>query len=662
MMVHHDLNKLPAFQNAVITIGSFDGLHQGHQKIVEKVRQLAKQAEGESVLITFHPHPRLVIYPKDDSLRLLSTIDEKIRLLEAYGLDHLVIVPFSTEFSQQSADEYIVKFLVGKFQPRYIVIGYDHRFGLNRQGDIDFLRHYQDTYGYQVKEIPQQDIDDLGVSSTKIRQALQAGAIHTANRLLGHPYTLSGKVVFGQQIGQSLGFPTANLEINHTHKLIPPNGIYAVRVHHEESVYGGMLYIGDRPSIKAYNNRTIEVNIFDFNQRIYGDQLVLELVDFIRGDQRYDNLAELSAQLAKDKRSALELLALKDTAALPAYEVSVAVVILNYNGKSYLETFLPTVMSSSYEHVEIIVADNGSTDQSLDFMEANYPEVRLIDLQENYGFAEGYNRALQQVEADYFVLLNSDVAVSPGWITPIIDLMEKDKAIAACQPKIRAYEQRDYFEYAGASGGWLDFLGYPFCRGRIFNTIEVDSGQYDDVQEIFWASGAAMFIRSRLFEQIGGFDGDYFAHAEEIDLCWRLKRAGYRIMVQPRSVVYHVGGGTLDYTTPYKTYLNFRNTLYTILKNEPVGKLLWLIPLRLILDGLAAGLFFSQRKFPHIRSILRAHGRFYASFWKMWRKRQQYDEKIHQLSIQSQPNLKAQYKSSIVWKYYAAKKRYFYKL
>ncbi|HKK75670.1 MAG TPA: bifunctional riboflavin kinase/FAD synthetase [Saprospiraceae bacterium] len=662
MMVHHDLNELPAFQNAVITIGSFDGLHLGHQKIIEHVRQLAKQVEGESILITFHPHPRLVIYPKDNSLRLLSTIDEKVRLLETFGLDHLVIVPFSTDFSQQSADEYIVNFLVGKFHPSYIVIGYDHRFGLNRQGDIDFLRHYQDTYGYQIKEIPRQDIDDLGVSSTKIRKALQAGKIKKANRLLGQAYTLSGKVVHGQQIGQSLGFPTANLEINHTHKLVPPNGIYAVQVFHRESVYGGMLYIGDRPSIKEHNNQTIEVNIFDFDQRIYGDNLVLELVDFIRGDQQYGTLTELSAQLAKDKQAALEILAIEQTTPLPRYEAKVAIVILNYNGKTYLETFLPTVKTSAYQHLEIIVADNGSTDQSLDFMAAEYPNVRIIDLQENYGFAEGYNRALEQVEADYFVLLNSDVEVTPGWITPIIDLMEKDKEIAACQPKIRSYEQRDHFEYAGASGGWLDFLGYPFCRGRIFNTIEADTGQYDDVQEIFWASGAAMFIRSRLFKQIDGFDGDYFAHAEEIDLCWRLKRAGYKIMVQPKSVVYHVGGGTLNYTTPFKTYLNFRNTLYTILKNEPIQKLLWLIPLRLILDGLAAGLFFSQRKFPHIRSILRAHGRFYTSFRKTWRKRQAYNEKIRQLSIQPEPNLKGQYRASIVWKYYATKKRYFYKL
>lgn len=662
MMVHHNLNELPAFQNAVITIGSFDGLHLGHQKIIEHLRQLARQVEGESVLITFDPHPRLVIYPKDKSLRLLSTTEEKIRLLESFGLDHLVIVPFSTEFSQQSADEYIVNFLVDKFHPSYIVIGYDHRFGLNRQGDIDFLRHHQEAYAYQIKEIPRQDIDDLSVSSTKIRNALQSAEIKKANRLLGHPYTLAGKVVHGQQIGQSLGFPTANLEVNHSHKLVPPNGIYAVKVYHETSVYGGMLYIGDRPSLREHHNRTIEVNIFDFDQDIYGDQLLLELVDYIRGDQEYKSLEALSAQLVRDKQSALEILAVAKNTTFPKYQARVAIVILNYNGKSYLETFLPSVLASAYEYLEVIVADNGSTDQSLDFLETNYPEVRVLDLEENFGFAEGYNRALAQVEADYFVLLNSDVEVTPGWITPIVDLMEKDKEIAACQPKIRSYRQRDHFEYAGASGGWLDFMGYPFCRGRIFNTVEKDTGQYEEIEEIFWASGAAMFIRSRLFQQMGGFDGDYFAHAEEIDLCWRLKRAGYKIMVQPKSVVYHVGGGTLDYTTPYKTYLNFRNTLYTIQKNEPLSKLIWLIPLRLLLDGLAAALFFSQGKFPHIRSILRAHGHFYASFRKTWHKRKVYDEKIRRLSIQSEPNLKAQYRSSIVWKYYAFGKKYFYKL
>lgn len=662
MMVHHDLNNLPAFQNAVITIGSFDGLHQGHQKIIEQVRQLAQKAGGESVLITFHPHPRQVIYPQDNSLRLLTTIEEKTELLAALELDHLVIVPFSRDFAGQSADEYIIRFLVEKFHPRYIVIGYDHRFGLNRQGDIDFLRRYEATYGYEVQEIPRQDIDNLGISSTKIRAALQSGAIDQANRLLGYAYQLRGKVVRGQQIGHSLGYPTANLDLNHPDKLIPPNGIYAVRVNHKDKTFGGMLYIGDRPSIEGYDNQTIEVNIFDFDQEIYGDDLRLEFLAFLRGDQRFDHLEALSAQLALDKQAALAVLAEERRESQVKTQARVAVVLLNYNGKDYLQTFLPSVLSSSYAPLEVVIADNGSTDDSLTFLATHYPELRIIDLKENFGFAEGYNRALAQVDADYFVLLNSDVEVQSDWIAPIVDLLEKDASIAACQPKIRAYHQRDTFEYAGASGGWMDILGYPFCRGRIFNTVEQDQGQYNDVQEIFWASGAAMFIRSHLFLEIGGFDGDYFAHAEEIDLCWRLKRAGYKIMVEPQSVVYHVGGGTLDYTTPYKTYLNFRNTLFTILKNEPAGKLCWLIPTRLLLDGLAAVLFLSQGKWAHIRSILQAHGHFYTTFRKMWRKRQAYNTRIDQLRVQSGANLSARYPSSIVWKYYALKKRYFSKL
>lgn len=659
MMVHRDLNQLPAFKNAVITIGSFDGVHQGHQKIIERVKQLAKKSQGESVLITFHPHPRLVVYPKDKSLQLLSTIDEKVRLLQQFDIDHLVIVPFSIDFSQQAADEYIVNFLVGKFNPRYVVIGYDHKFGLNRQGDINFLRHYEEKYQYQVEEIPKQEVNNLGISSTKIRNALAESAISRANRLLGHNYILSGKVVHGQRIGHSLGFPTANLEMPSLHKLVPPNGIYAVKVFHKEKQYGGMLYIGDRPSIKELNDRTIEVNIFDFDQEIYGDDLILEFVDYIRGDQAFENLNDLSDQLGRDREEALRCLALSERNPRVTSRATVAVVILNYNGKSYLETFLPSILGSTYEHIEIIVADNGSTDQSLAFLEKNYPEVKVLDLKKNYGFAEGYNRALAQVDADYFVLLNSDVEITPHWIEPIVELMERDQEVAACQPKVLDYNQKDTFEYAGASGGWMDFFGYPFCRGRIFNTVEKDTGQYDTVQEIFWATGAAMFIRGRLFKQIGGFDGDYFAHAEEIDLCWRLKRAGYKVMVQPQSVVYHVGGGTLNYTTPFKTYLNFRNTLFTILKNEPVQKLLWLILFRLILDGLAAGLFLVQGKYPHILSILKAHGSFYRSFRKMWKKRKQYDEKISQVSIQSDPNMTAQSRTSIVWKYYAAKKRYF---
>ncbi|MBK7874027.1 MAG: bifunctional riboflavin kinase/FAD synthetase [Saprospiraceae bacterium] len=657
MRILKDLNELPTFQNAIITIGSFDGVHCGHQRIIEQVNALARKIGGESVVITFHPHPRQVIYPQDDTLKLLTTTEEKIFLLEKYGVDNVVIVPFTIEFSQISADEYIEKFLVEKFHPHSIVIGYDHRFGLNRQGDINYLRWYASKSNFEVIEIEQQEVDDIAVSSTKIRKALEDGRVSVGRKLLGHYYTLSGTVVHGQKIGASLGFPTANIEIVQSEKLIPPDGIYAVQVTHDGQRYGGMLYIGSRPTLKKYNNRTIEVNIFNFNQTIYGDELKLELVDFIRYDTKFDDLEGLKKQLAEDrKRAQLLLASLEQT---PRADVNIAVVILNYNGQRYLAQFLPSVLKNSSE-AEVIVADNGSTDDSIAFLQKYYPDVRRIEIKENLGFAAGYNQALKQLskEWDYFVLLNSDVEVTPDWLKPLIATLEKDATIAAAQPKIKADGQRDHFEYAGAAGGWIDALGYPFCRGRIFAVTEKDNGQYDKAQEIFWASGAALAIRAKLFQEIGGFDGDYFAHLEEIDLCWRLKRAGYKIIAEPTSVVYHVGGGTLSYNTPFKTYLNFRNSLYTLVKNESAGKLLWLLPLRLILDGLAAILFLTEGKFQHIRSIIKAHWTFFPHFGKSWHKRKTTQQRIDAVRI-GKENTHGRLKGSIVWRYYALGKKHF---
>lgn len=665
MKVFNDLNNLPDFKNAVLTIGSFDGVHQGHQKIIEKVNQLARNIDGESILITFHPHPRLIIYPKDDSLQLLTTIDEKVLLLEHFGVDNLVVVPFTIEFSQMTADEYIQKFLVEKFHPRYIVIGYDHRFGLGRRGDVNYLKWHGRREGFEVVTIEKQEVENIAVSSTKIRNALEKGDIASANQLLNHRFTLTGTVVHGQSIGTGLGFPTANLDISQKHKLIPPTGIYAVFVVHQKQRYGGMLYIGDRPTLREHSNRTIEVNIFDFNKNIYGDKLRLELIDFIRNDTEFENLEALKKQLSVDKKKAEIILRTQEQVEekkKPSTPPSVAVVILNFNGRRYLQRFLPSVLASSYSNFEVYVADNGSTDGSLEFVRQQYPTVKCIDLGLNYGYAAGYNRALRQVGADYYVLLNSDVEVTLQWIEPIVELMERDLSVAACQPKIKSYEQKNEFEYAGGAGGWIDALGYPFCRGRIFAHTEKDTGQYDSTQEIFWATGAALFIRSRLFHAIGGFDPDYFAHYEEIDLCWRLKRAGYKIMVRPRSVVYHVGGGTLSYTTPFKTYLNFRNTLYTILKNEPRERLLWLLPLRLLLDALAGMLFLSQGKFRHIRSIIKAHWTFFPHLRRTLRRRRQNEELINKISIHSHPNLTGRFKGSIVWEYYALGKRSFRQL
>lgn len=657
MNVFYNLEDLPEFKEAVVTIGSFDGVHSGHQKIIQKVKQLAQRVGGESVIITFHPHPRLVVYPRDKSLKLITTIDEKVELFRQYGVDNLVVVPFTVAFSQQTADEYIQQFLVGRFNPRYIVIGYDHRFGLNRQGNIDYLKWHGKNLGYEVIEIEKQEIQDIAVSSTKVRQALDKGDVKSARQLLGHPFLLKGKVVQGQKIGRTIGFPTANLEISDKHKLIPPYGIYAVKVWLDEKAFGGMLYIGDRPTLEEHTHQTIEVNIFDFSEDIYGKELTLEFVDFIRHDMRFDNLEGLQAKLAGDRVASQEALASYENdeqrqSKISAVIPEVAIVILNYNGQTYLKQFLPFVLDSEYENLSIYVADNASTDNSKEVL-SSFPTIKTLFLPENGGFAQGYNEALRQIEADYYILLNSDVEVQPGWIAPIMKVFAEQPEVAVCQPKILSFHERDRFEYAGGAGGWIDHWGYPFCRGRIFGSMEVDEGQYDDQAEIFWASGAALFIKAPIFHQIGGFDPDYFAHAEEIDLCWRIKRAGYSIKVVPESVVYHVGGGTLNYDTPKKVYLNFRNTLYNIVKNDPLPKILWLIPLRLILDGLAGLLFMAQGKFALIASILKAHWSFFPKLPYTLKKRRRYQEMIDKIRIQAAPRLSAVYPRSVVWQYYA---------
>ncbi|WKN44044.1 glycosyltransferase family 2 protein [Tunicatimonas pelagia] len=282
-----------------------------------------------------------------------------------------------------------------------------------------------------------------------------------------------------------------------------------------------------------------------------------------------------------------------------------AVVILNYNGVHFLEQFLPSVVSYSSGH-RIIVADNASTDSSLDFLRENYPSVEVFAFSENYGFAEGYNQALNRIENTYSILLNSDAEVTPHWIDPVLKLMDQDSSIAACQPKVRAYHRKNYFEHAGAAGGYIDTLGYPFCRGRILDTTEEDCGQYDSVAPIFWATGACFFVRTEVYKSLGGFDSNFFAHMEEIDLCWRMHRAGYQLYCQPASVVYHVGGGTMSANNPRKTYLNFRNSTAMLYKNESVVRLLWKLPAKLGLDLLAALVFLGQQKPQDAGAALRA--------------------------------------------------------
>ena len=285
---------------------------------------------------------------------------------------------------------------------------------------------------------------------------------------------------------------------------------------------------------------------------------------------------------------------------------TLAVVILNYNGRKHLAKFLPSVLASTYGNLRVIVADNASTDDSVAFMQENYPAVEVLTHHRNEGFAGGYNWALKRVEADYYVLLNSDVEVTPGWIEPMIALMESDSRIAAAQPKLLAYHQPELFEYAGAAGGWIDQLGYPFSRGRVFDVCEPDTGQYDTAEPIFWASGAAMFIKAKLYHDMGGLDGSFFAHQEEIDLCWRLQLAGYQIWSCPQSVVYHVGAGTLP-RGGRKVYLNFRNNLIMLCKNLPWYEKVWKLPLRFGLDAISAwkGLLTGDVYF--FTAIMQAH-------------------------------------------------------
>lgn len=325
-------------------------------------------------------------------------------------------------------------------------------------------------------------------------------------------------------------------------------------------------------------------------------------------------------------------------------KITVAVVILNWNGKTLLEKFLPSVITHS-ENAQIVVADNGSSDDSVAYLTNTYPEVKIISLPENMGFCKGYNTALAEVDADIFILLNSDVEVPAGWLMPMIQLLEKDQTVAACQPKIKDFKRKNYFEYAGAAGGFIDTLGYPFCRGRIFDHIEEDKGQYNTDIEIFWASGACMAIRASVFKETGGFDETFFAHMEEIDLCWRISNLGYKIYCCTSSEVYHVGGASLDKSNPRKTYLNFRNNFMMLLKNLDTRSYLSTIPLRLVLDGIAGIKFLAEGKLKHCLAIIQAHFYCYLNL-----------NRIRTKGIKGKGRLKYKsgvYKGSIVKAYFA---------
>ena len=307
--------------------------------------------------------------------------------------------------------------------------------------------------------------------------------------------------------------------------------------------------------------------------------------------------------------------------------ISTAVVILNWNGRQHLEQFLPSVVEHTPRTVRIIVADNGSTDDSVEFVQSTYPEIEIIQLEHNYGFAKGYNLALERVDAECFILLNSDVEVTQGWVEPLVATITNNQRVGAVAPKLRSYGRREMFEYAGAAGGYIDVLGYPFCRGRILSEVERDEGQYDDKQEVFWASGAAFCCRADLFRLLGGFDADFFAHMEEIDLCWRIQLAGYQVMVEPRSVVYHLGGGTLPNDSPRKLYLNYRNNLMMLFKCAPTWQRCLVAVARPVADALSAVVYLVKGQRELAGAVWQAYKEFFLSHKALGKKRKAVREK-----------------------------------
>ncbi len=652
MKVHTDIERLPVFKDAVITIGSYDGVHRGHKKILKRIRNLSKETGGESILITFHPHPRSIVYPKDGSIRLLSSLEEKIRLVEQQGVDHLVVVPFTIEFSQQDPYEYLEKFLVNIFNPRFIIVGYDHRFGLNRGGNTQLLINHEEKYNYKVVEIPKEEIEEVTISSSQVRKAVAGGDVSTARSLLGHSYHFRGTVIHGDKIGQQLGYPTANLSLPSLEKLMPVQGIYAVTILCKHVLRKGMLYIGNRPTLNSNQQQSYEVNIFDFNEDIYDLEIEVFFEEYIREDIKFNNLDELREQLKIDEKNARE--ALEFNASVEKQH-NTTIAILNYNGVEHLETFLPSVTQAVTSHCKVCVIDNASTDDSVSFISEWYPEIEIIQLHKNYGFADGYNKGLKDIETEYTFILNSDVKLESSSISTLIDILDNNPDICAVQPTIMSLEDPGRYEYAGGAGGWIDTLGYPFCRGRILDSIETENSAYKS-KEIFWASGAAMLVRTDVFKSLGGFDGSYFAHQEEIDLCWRIKRAGYKIMHTDGAKVYHLGGGTLNYGSPRKTYLNFRNNIKNLLKNEDGVKLIWLLPFRFLLDSAAALMFLFTGKKEHFLSVTKAYFHNVGSILDTLESRKSYRKKIFALSI-DKPNKNGIFKGSILYEYYIKKTR-----
>jgi len=433
-----------------------------------------------------------------------------------------------------------------------------------------------------------------------------------------------------------------------------------VELIYEEKIYQAMLYIGSKPTVNKVNATKdfIEVNILDFDKDIYGESVSIKVIKKIRNDKKFDSTSDLSIAIQKDEKAIRGFFNLKANSQIS--DQSIRISILNYNGVSWFRKYLASVYNSSSSPFILSIIDNASTDDSIEYINELDHDIELIPLEKNFGFAQGYNIGLESANDKYIVLLNSDVRVTKNWLDPIIAAMEDDKNIAVAQPKILSDRKPEYFEHAGASGGFIDTLAYPFCRGRVFNRCEKDDGQYNEVADIFWASGAAMVVRSDIWHSLGGFDASFFAHMEEIDFCWRVNRAGYKIKCIPDSVVYHYGGGTLDYSDPRKIYLNFRNNLKMILKNEPGLKLIWLFPTRLLLDGLAGIKFLFEKNIFAMLSVIKAHFSVYFSIWKIINSRRNDLRIIKDLKIGDHKDLR--YRGSIVYEFYVNRKDTFNKI
>jgi hypothetical protein len=658
MNIFRDISALPVFRNAVVTIGSFDGVHRSHQRILKRIKRLAMHYEGESVVVTFDPHPRQVLSPSDDTLKLLTTTEEKLDYLRELGIDNVIVVPFTIEFSYMGPREYVERFLIDRFKPRCLVVGYNHRFGRNRQGNFHLLQTYARQGAFDLVKIEKQEIDHIDISSTKIRNALSVGDTSTAITLLNHPYRITGQVISGRKVGRSIGYPTANVELSSPAKLIPCPGIYAAIVHLDQTRFEAMLYIGTRPTFDTKDTGiSIEVHVLGFNEEIYGERIDIDVIEYIREDMTLTDVESLRKQIQQDE---IEIRAKLAQYVKARQRPSVAMVALNYNGREILSRYLPSFLEVEYGRLDVIVADNGSTDDSVAYIENHFPEIQVIRISENHGYAGGYNLALANLDYDYYALVNTDVLLTPKWLSRIITVMEADNTLVACQPKIRSERNRESFEYAGACGGFMDSLGYAFCAGRILQTVERDNNQYDHLREIFWASGAAFVVRAEAFHAAGGFDASYFAHQEEIDLCWTLQRAGFYIGVVPESVVYHLGGATLEYDTPAKVFLNFRNNLTTITKHLPVGRLILVLIIRLILDLLACLHFLFRKQFLNALAVLRAYPGFWLRLPGTLKTRAHVNRRIEAMRIgRSKVNL---YRISILFDYYLLGKRYFTQL